>query len=222
MQYFSRTFFIIVLSVGIIGADTSTAIAASVRCPTPPKRQKVIDGLLFNFLPDTATLARYLAPRLVLVDTAYTIESRPACLTKETYTAFLALDAAMKKDIGTGVFVRSGWRSYETQVRVLKATPTLAALPGKSEHQLGTAIDFSHTNTQEREDFFYTTPQYQWMTQHAYRFGFVETYGEWNSTESPWEPWHWRYVGVAAATEIFETGDDPLGYLNRRVLVQLR
>lgn len=224
MHYFSRTSLLLVLSATIIGTSISipgTATAA-VRCPTPPKKQKKIDGLLFDFLPETNSLLKYLAPRLVLVDPVHTIEERPACLTKETYDAFVRLDTDMKASINKSVFIRSGWRSDETQVRTLRANPTLAAQPGRSEHQLGTAIDFSHVNTEDREDLFYTTPQYQWMIENAYRYGFVETYGQWNATESPWEPWHWRYVGVAIATEIYETNDDVLGYLHRRVLVRMK
>lgn len=212
---------IVSLILGVHMFFPYTGVAA-VRCPTPPKKQKTIEGLLFNFLPEASSLGKYLAPRLVLVDPVYTIEGRPACLTKETYDAFVQLNTAMKADINKGVFVRSGWRSYETQIRTLRANPTLAAQPGRSEHQLGTAIDFSHVHTQEREEAFYSTPQYQWMLENAHRYGFVETYGEWNAVESPWEPWHWRYVGTTVATEIYETNDDVLGYLNRRVLVRMK
>jgi D-alanyl-D-alanine carboxypeptidase len=191
-----------------------------VRCPKSPVGQIKKAPILLDLLPEDINLGKYIAPNLVLVSKDYTIEKAYRCLTKETYKAFLSLNKAMQGDIGKGVFIRSAWRSFQTQQRTIEASPELAAIPGRSEHQLGTAIDFSHTSTQEREELFVNTPQYEWMKVHAYEYGFVQTYGENSILAGIIEPWHFRFVGVDAAKEIFETNDDPVGYVHR--LVELR
>lgn len=47
---------------------------------------------------------------------------------------------------------------------------------------------------------------YNWLAQNAYRYGFIYRYPE-NKvaiTGIANEPWHYRYVGVNAATEIYK------------------
>lgn len=193
----------------------SVEAQTTVRCPRPSIRQIKIDQVLFDLLPEEINLKKYIPPNLVLVSQDYTIERAYRCLTKQTYQAFLSLNADMQKDIGKGVFIRSAWRSYQTQQRTMLASPHLAAIPGRSEHQLGTAIDFSHTNTEIREELFYNSEQYKWMEVNAHKYGFVQTYGENSILGGAVEPWHFRYVGVDVATEIVETGDDPVGYIHR-------
>ena len=49
---------------------------------------------------------------------------------------------------------------------------------------------------------------YNWLAQNAYRYGFIYRYPE-NKvaiTGIANEPWHYRYVGVNAATEIYKRG----------------
>lgn len=212
-------FILLLLSPLSVQAQSNT-----VRCPKPPVGHPPAGGkkapILFDLLPEEVNLKKYIAPNLVLVSRDYTIERAARCLTKDTYSAFLKLNTAMQTDIGKGVFIRSAWRSFQTQQKTMTASPELAAVPGRSEHQLGTAIDFSHTSAQEREETFASTPQYEWMKIHAYEYGFVQTYGENSILAGIIEPWHFRYVGVDVAKEIFETNDDPVGYIHR--LVELR
>lgn len=199
---------------------SAQAQTSAVRCPKAPVGQIRKAPILFDLLPEEINLGKYIAPNLILVNQDYTISRAYRCLTKETYQAFLSLNTAVQKEIGKGVFIRSAWRSYQTQQRVMAVSPELAAVPGKSEHQLGTAIDFSHTNTEEREELFYNTDQYKWMEENAHKYGFVQTYGKNSILGGAVEPWHFRYVGIDTATEIVETNDDPVGYIHR--LVELR
>lgn len=49
---------------------------------------------------------------------------------------------------------------------------------------------------------------YGWLEQNCYQFGFIRRYPE-DKTEITGvinEPWHYRYVGVEAATEIHNQG----------------
>lgn len=72
-----------------------------------------------------------------------------------------------------------------------------AALPGFSEHQLGTAVDLS---TYPRA----TDAGYDWLANNAHKYGFVLSYprGAEEITQYRYEPWHWRYVGSEIAEQI--------------------
>ena len=72
------------------------------------------------------------------------------------------------------------------------------ALPGHSEHELGLAVDINGA----------TYDVYLWLQTNSYKYGFIFRYPG-NKTELTGvaeEVWHYRYVGVEAATEIYEQG----------------
>jgi D-alanyl-D-alanine carboxypeptidase len=102
---------------------------------------------------------------------------------------------------GIVLTVGSAYRSaaYQAQVyeRAVKAHGKEAAdresaQPGKSQHQLGLALDFSPI-----DDAFAKTPACQWLLRNAGRFGFSLSYpnGYEEVTGYRWESWHYRYVG---------------------------
>jgi len=76
----------------------------------------------------------------------------------------------------------------------------VSARPGHSEHQTGLTADFNSTHGS-----FSRTPQAAWLRQHAHLFGFIERYPRHKEdiTGYDHEPWHFRYVGVEAATTIY-------------------
>jgi D-alanyl-D-alanine carboxypeptidase len=51
---------------------------------------------------------------------------------------------------------------------------------------------------------FANTPAFAWLSNNAYRFGFILRYpeGKENITGYTYEPWHYRFVGREAATDI--------------------
>ena len=77
---------------------------------------------------------------------------------------------------------------------------------GYSEHQLGTAVDFGMQGAQNLRTEFASSTGYQWLANNAYRFGFILSYPQGN-TYYQFEPWHWRYVGVALATKLHEDNE---------------
>ncbi len=82
-----------------------------------------------------------------------------------------------------------------------------SAFPGQSEHHTGLAVDFS-TSTANLTNAFANTEAGQWLLQNCYRFGFILRYRE-NKTDITgycYEPWHYRFVGREAATEIMLRG----------------
>lgn len=88
---------------------------------------------------------------------------------------------------------------------------TWVAVPGTSEHQLGIAVDIN-------ADGIHSTGEevYEWLGENAYKFGFINRYPS-DKTEITGiinEPWHYRYVGITAATEIYNQGVCLEEYLN--------
>jgi len=109
------------------------------------------------------------------------------------------------------VKVQSAYRSFATQTN-LKASYKVtygagankfSADQGYSEHQLGTAIDFTTVKMNGVLDGFSKTLEYKWLLGNAYKYGFIISYPAEN-TYYKFEPWHWRFVGVALATKLHE------------------
>lgn len=79
-----------------------------------------------------------------------------------------------------------------------------SAEPGKSEHQTGLCIDFV-TSTVGLTEAFENTEAFAWLSENAYRFGFILRYpkGAEGITGYTYEPWHYRFVGREAATDMY-------------------
>jgi zinc D-Ala-D-Ala carboxypeptidase len=134
--------------------------------------------------------------------------------------------AADAKAAGAAIQVVSAYRSYATQestfARWVKAVGREAALrvsarPGHSEHQLGTALDFTSLGgiaPWEYRDWA-TTPAGKWMATNAWKYGFVMTYPKDSMARTcySYEPWHYRYVGRDVAAAIHSSGLTPREYL---------
>jgi D-alanyl-D-alanine carboxypeptidase len=110
-------------------------------------------------------------------------------------------------------------RAYESKVRKLKEAgmseeearkeaATVIAVPGTSEHQLGLAVDIIDTRLWALEEEQETLPAQQWLMANSWRYGFILRYpkDKIDSTGIIYEPWHYRYVGVDVAKEIYESG----------------
>lgn len=82
------------------------------------------------------------------------------------------------------------------------------AYPGTSEHQLGLTVDICSVSNQNLDDSQEDTATQQWLMANCYKYGFILRYPSDKSeiTGISYEPWHYRYVGVDAATEIHEKG----------------
>lgn len=122
----------------------------------------------------------------------------------------------MAKDMrenGLTINLISGYRSEERQ-RVLYNSyvkksgsleaDTYSARPGFSEHQSGLAIDMSNTYT--LTESFENTKEFEYLSNNAYKYGFILRYKKDKvyMTGYIYEPWHYRYVGLKAAKIIHE------------------
>ena len=126
---------------------------------------------------------------------------------------------AAANDFGLQIIAVSGYRSYEEQAVTYEKwqrlypdrASTISAEPGHSEHQLGTAIDFSTSYMEEQYGQFFHTdffklPEGRWLYDNSPKYGFTLSYPAWaeQTTGYQWEPWHFRYVGVELAQFLFE------------------
>lgn len=135
-----------------------------------------------------------------------------AQLDSTAYEAFKKLsDAARSK--GLNIVNQSAYRSYNTQYSIYNSylankgqtwTDKWSARPGHSEHQTGLALDVATYTTKALGDFAYTN-EFTWMKDNAHKYGFILRYpnGQEYITGYGYEPWHYRYVGVDAATTIY-------------------
>lgn len=120
---------------------------------------------------------------------------------------------------GVPLAIVSAYRSYAHQERVfahwsrtlgLEQARLLSARAGHSEHQLGTAIDFTGAGDPPPWEFddWGETPAGAWLMANAHRFGFVLSYPR-DSLERVcyiYEPWHYRYLGPERAAAVVASG----------------
>jgi D-alanyl-D-alanine carboxypeptidase len=126
------------------------------------------------------------------------------------------LEAAKEGNWDQLPMVVSGYRTQETQQQFFddkvaeyrkegnsqREAEELAkqwvSLPGYSEHQIGLAVDINGA----------TYDLYFWLQENSYKYGFIFRYpgDKTDSTGVAEEVWHYRYVGVEAATEMYEKG----------------
>lgn len=85
---------------------------------------------------------------------------------------------------------------------------TVVAYPGTSEHQLGLAADIVALSYQLLDDAQAQTAEAKWLREHCADYGFILRYPPEKSdiTGVIFEPWHFRYVGKAAARTIMQEG----------------
>ena len=121
-------------------------------------------------------------------------------------------------DDGIRLYLKSAYRSYQTQNTMyynrLKRNngkdDGWVSKPGASDHQTGLGCDIVSRSWRDKamNRDFGKTEEAQWMVENAHRFGFILRYpsDKEEITEINFEPWHYRYVGIPAATYIMENG----------------
>ncbi len=158
---------------------------------------------------------------LTELDNGQSVDSR-------IYPALQSMFDQMRAD-GVYPIVASGFRTTEKQQSLMdekiasfeaegcsaeearKQAENWVAIPGTSEHQLGSAVDI---NADGIHSAGYQV--YEWLDQHAHEYGFIHRYPD-NKTDITGisnEPWHYRYVGTEAAAEIHRRGICLEEYLN--------
>lgn len=90
-----------------------------------------------------------------------------------------------------------------TEAEARRKAKKWVAVPGTSEHQLGLGVDINADGVHSRGE-----EVYDWLDRNGYRYGFIRRYPQDKTqiTGISNEPWHYRYVGVKAAKEIYRQG----------------
>jgi D-alanyl-D-alanine carboxypeptidase len=151
----------------------------------------------------------YTPKELSPIDSKYLLEMSRTILIHDRVLPFVQqmLQAAASNNIT--ILVDSGYRSFETQ-KTLKSSyrvtygsgaNSFSADQGYSEHQLGTALDFTTRAVGGELTGYEKTTAYSWMVQNAYKYGFSLSFPP-NNKYYIYEPWHWRFVGVELATRL--------------------
>ena len=116
------------------------------------------------------------------------VDGRPVEL--ETARAYVAMQQAAGR-AGVGLRIVSGFRTMAEQQRLYACYTqcncnncNLAAVPGRSNHQSGSALDLNTSSGGVMG----------WLNANAGRFGFVRTV--------PSEPWHWEWNGSGPRADI--------------------
>lgn len=180
--------------------------------PAPPPSQsdslELVDGNnLFALVTKQTTLGRYAPGDLELIPAEIVHPDRREgqyYLRREPLEHLRQMWAAAAED-GVSLTVTSAYRSYDTQVATFNywaardgeaKANTYSARAGQSEHQLGTTMDFNIDTTAGAE-------QHAWLAEKAHNYGFAMSYpsGAQEITGYKYEPWHYRYIGTAAAGE---------------------
>jgi D-alanyl-D-alanine carboxypeptidase len=134
---------------------------------------------------------------------------------KEAREAFNKMAAAAKLD-GFELVAFSTYRSFERQETLYNQyvekdgqaeADRYSARPGYSEHQSGLAFDIGERNFEQHwaSATFGETPAGKWVASHAHEYGFILRYpvGKEKITGYMHESWHFRYVGVGPATDMY-------------------
>ncbi|ABG05880.1 peptidase M15B and M15C, D,D-carboxypeptidase VanY/endolysins [Rubrobacter xylanophilus DSM 9941] len=168
------------------------------------------------------------APRDLVPLRAYGVPALdPNLLLRREAARSLALLVRAAAAEGHELAVASAYRSHKEQ-RAAHArwasyygdenAGGLSALPGHSQHQLGTAVDFTNAEAgYEVWQGFGRTEASRWLERNAPRYGFVLAYplGGQEKTGYAWEPWHYRYIGKEAARRMQRSGLDLQEFLLR-------
>ncbi len=104
--------------------------------------------------------------------------------------------------------VRKYMNSGMSYMDAYKLSSQAVTVPGSSEHQIGLAVDIITDGYITLDEGFADTPAGKWLADNCYKYGFILRYpaGKEEITSIEFEPWHFRYVGVEAATVMTKNG----------------
>ncbi len=155
------------------------------------------------------------------------VEDGDYLLISDAALSLCAMMNDLEKSIGKkdSVVVTSAYRSYSKQKGLFSTYVTelmeykgytreqaeaevskTAARAGYSEHQSGLCVDLIEKGKLELDESFEGCEAFAWLKDNAYRYGFILRYpkDKISITGYSYEPWHYRFVGIDAATVIYE------------------
>lgn len=157
----------------------------------------------------------YIPAKLVQIDAQYLWEkAKPQQIQEDTAPFFTNMLIEASSSLANLEIV-SAYRSFydqllaKTSYKILYGSGAnqFSADQGYSEHQLGTAIDFTTPKLDGLSLQFENQTAYKWLKDNAYRFGFILSYPK-NNSYYQFEPWHWRFVGVSLAKNLRDENEN--------------
>lgn len=197
-----------------MGREVAAALRAKMEA-TPKDFLDILDKVLADRANDPERFARvdkvapplgssFVPTDLFRLDGLLPVARSGLKLRSDAAAALAAMARAAKAE-GVTLVAASAYRSWEYQKSVFErevksygeATARReSAEPGRSQHQLGTALDFSPI-----DDVFAKSAAFRWLSAKAAAFGFSRSYPEGMEAVTGYRPesWHWRWIGPAAA-----------------------
>ena len=203
-------------------ADQISGLASTVG--TLDKLSKTDSELLQKYSKVYFLSEHYVPSNLATITPAYTFDPEKPLLIHANLLNHLNALMQASQSAGVNLKIASAYRSFGTQAD-LKAQYSItygtgankfSADQGYSEHQLGTALDFILAGDKTLTVAFADTSAGQWLVNNAYRYGFIMSYPKGNDYYQ-YEPWHWRYIGVALATRLHNEGRTFYNYPQRTI-----
>lgn len=199
--------------IASLAADTQKNINtffAFLYCPTGQTAADTIDFRLENVNKKRVLPSNYIPNNLVLELDEEFLSAGPVCMESESYNALRRMYKSAQAE-GIDLYVTSSYRGEDSQDYLLKVMVKrfgdyayrIVALPGRSEHNLGTSVDFAGFEDGRRVPLS-ASRQIAWLQNNAAEFGFVNSYPEGKEAITGFraEPWHWRYIGPQNAIVI--------------------
>ena len=132
-----------------------------------------------------------------------TLEGDDKILVSSAYRSF-SYQAGLLEDYVDDYMGKHDVSEEEAREQVLLTS----APAGTSEHHTGLCVDLVEKRGLNREldETFEETEAFAWLSQNAHKYGFILRYpkDKTDVTKYSYEPWHYRFVGVYAATIIYE------------------
>ncbi|WP_427129838.1 M15 family metallopeptidase [Pseudarthrobacter sp. S9] len=202
-------------------ASTPTAVAAPAPSASAPGPQHSLSDPVSPWVVvnkhRALSPAAFVPADLVRPGVRLATSGEAALLNSTTAAAAERMFAAAAAE-GVTLTLASGYRSFATQTatygsyvksRGQAEADTASARPGYSEHQTGWAFDIGDGGGAcSFQPCFAEQPAAVWAGTNAHRFGFVVRY-PWMFHEITgyyYEPWHLRYIGTEAATDMLTRG----------------
>lgn len=171
-------------------------------------------------MPDKYKTADF--PSIYEKGTAYAVRSTDMFIQQQALDSMKVMFEAAKNDGIENMLIVDTYRTQEKQQSIYdnrvdalvkdgmkkedakaKVEETVA-LPGFSEHQVGLAMDIDLHETEYVN--FEETEFAQWMAQNSWKYGWILRYpaDKVDITNTAYESWHFRYVGICHAQFMYE------------------
>ena len=119
-------------------------------------------------------------------------------LRADAATALAEMNLAFRARFGRDLCVTDGYRTLSEQRIVKRQKGGMAAVPGRSNHGWGLAIDLCPTDTRGEA--------WSWIRENGSVYGWENPAWAQRSGSGPYEPWHWEYTrGVMESGEYYNS-----------------